>query len=167
VARAFAWLHKNVGKHGGRKDRLFVSGHSAGGHLVSLLTTDETYLKAHDLKTSAIRGVIPISGVFQIPDKRFPRVFGSEAGSAKKASPLAHVRKGLPPFLLLHAEEDLPGCDGKAAEAFCKALKAKGNDASVHEVKGNNHLTIILSAATAGNGVHQKIVGFVRKHTGK
>src|SRR5262245_52773947 len=38
VARAFAWLHKNAGKHGGKADQLFICGHSAGGHLVSLLT---------------------------------------------------------------------------------------------------------------------------------
>jgi acetyl esterase/lipase len=167
VARAFAWLHKNIGKRGGRKDRIFVSGHSAGGHLVSLLTTDETYLKAHDLKTSAVRGVIPISGVFQIPDKVLPTVFGNEPGSGKKASPLTHVRKGLPPFLMLYAEKDLPACDGKSADAFCKALKALGNDARAEEVKGKNHMSIIMTAASPDNVAHKTIVDFIRKHTGK
>jgi acetyl esterase/lipase len=167
VARAFAWVHKNIGKHGGRKDRLFVCGHSAGGHLVSLLTTDASYLKAHGLKTSAIHGVIPISGPFFIPDGAMPRVFGTEKGSGKKASPLTHVRKGLPPFLVVYAEKELPGCGEKAASAFCKALKAKGVDASTTEMKGNNHLNIIFNAGRPDNMVHKTIVGFIRKHSGK
>src|SRR5262245_31710690 len=35
VARAVAWVRRNIGKHGGRADRLFIGGHSAGGHLMS------------------------------------------------------------------------------------------------------------------------------------
>ena len=33
VARAFAWTNKNIAKYGGDPKRLFVGGHSAGGHL--------------------------------------------------------------------------------------------------------------------------------------
>src|SRR5438132_7046995 len=44
VARAFAWTHQNIAKHGGRADQIFVSGHSAGGHLAALLVTNEKYL---------------------------------------------------------------------------------------------------------------------------
>ena len=66
VARAFAWTHKNIAKHGGDPDNIFVCGHSAGGHLVSLLSTNETYLKAQGLAISNIKGTIPLSGVFII-----------------------------------------------------------------------------------------------------
>src|SRR5262245_12677282 len=37
VARAFAWVHKDIGKRGGSTSEVFVAGHSAGGHLVALL----------------------------------------------------------------------------------------------------------------------------------
>src|SRR5438132_1420307 len=49
VGKAFAWTHANIAKHGGRADQIFVCGHSAGGHLVALLATDESYLKAEKL----------------------------------------------------------------------------------------------------------------------
>src|SRR5262249_15252477 len=52
VARAFAWMHAHIAEHGGDPDRLYLAGHSAGGHLVSLVATDEKYLKAEGLKTS-------------------------------------------------------------------------------------------------------------------
>jgi acetyl esterase/lipase len=62
VARAFAWTVHNITKHGGRADAIFVSGHSAGARLAALLATDESYLKAHKLAFSNIKGVISVSG---------------------------------------------------------------------------------------------------------
>ncbi len=68
VARAFAWTHKNIQKYDGRPDQLFICGHSAGAHLTALLATDETYLKAEGLTLKAVKGAIPISGVYVIAD---------------------------------------------------------------------------------------------------
>src|SRR6516164_2426591 len=39
VARAFAWTRRHIKEYGGDPDRIFLCGHSAGGHLVSLLAT--------------------------------------------------------------------------------------------------------------------------------
>ncbi len=164
VARAFAWTHRNIRKHGGNPERLFVCGHSAGGHLVSLLSTDETYLKAVGLTTRAIRGAIPISGVYSIPERFLAHVFG---GEGKKASPLTHVKAGLPPFLILYADRDLSGCDKVPSEAFCKALKGKKTAAQTLEIKDSNHFKIILSAGTADSEVAGAILKFIRSHAGK
>src|SRR5262245_61264796 len=45
VAKAFAWTCTHIEKYGGKADQIFCCGHSAGGHLVSLLATDDKYLK--------------------------------------------------------------------------------------------------------------------------
>ena len=66
VAKAFAWVKENAGKYGGDPKKLFISGHSAGGHLVALLATDESYLKAEKCSTTDIRGVMALSGVYTI-----------------------------------------------------------------------------------------------------
>ncbi len=67
VAKAFAWTKANIAKYGGDVHQLFVSGQSAGGHLVSLLATDESYLKAENAKISDIKGVLTLSGVYGLP----------------------------------------------------------------------------------------------------
>src|SRR4030095_10355295 len=36
VAKALAWVHSNIARHGGDPARLFVMGHSAGAHLAAL-----------------------------------------------------------------------------------------------------------------------------------
>ena len=116
VARAFAWVHKNIGKRGGSPSEIFVAGHSAGGHLVALLSTDESYLRDQGLSLKDIRGAIPVSGVYAIPkDPVFDVAFGKEAQVRERASPLHCVRAGAPPFLLLYADNELPGCEGPCA----------------------------------------------------
>src|SRR5207237_768975 len=67
VARAFAWTVKHTVGYGGNPDELFLCGHSAGGHLVSLLATETSYLTNEGVPISAIKGVIPVSGVYRIP----------------------------------------------------------------------------------------------------
>jgi acetyl esterase/lipase len=166
VARAFAWTYKNIAKYGGKSDRLFISGHSAGGHLVALLATDETYLKAHGLTTAAIRGVIPISGVYEVAERFMPRVFGDEEGAGKKASPLTYVRKGLPPFLILYADKDYDMCGKKPSEKFCKALGEKGTKARTLEFKESNHFLILFAAGKTGTNVSTAIVDFIRNGGG-
>ena len=76
VARAFAWTHKHIGEYGGSADKLFVAGHSAGGHLAALLATDQRCLKAEGLATGTIKGVIAVSGVYRIPPGRMSATLG-------------------------------------------------------------------------------------------
>jgi acetyl esterase/lipase len=161
VARAFAWTHKNIAKYGGRPDRIFACGHSAGGHLVALLATNETYLKAEGLAPKDLRGVIPISGVYNIGENMMPRVFPSGAEERKSASPLRQVKEGLPPFFILYADKDFPDCGKAPSEAFCKALKEKEDRADTLEIKESNHIKIIVSAATADDMVHKKVLEFI------
>jgi acetyl esterase/lipase len=166
VAKAFAWTYKNIKKYGGRPDQIFVSGQSAGGHLVALLATDDTYLKAEGLTLKAIKGAMPISGLYQIPD--FPAldpVFGKDRAVRKKASPITHARADAPPFLILFANDELPGCDRKAATAFCQTLVAKKAHASTLEIKSRNHITILLSMLSAQDPAAKAIVEFIHRHT--
>ena len=100
AARAFAWVRKHVGDYGGRTDQLFVCGHSAGGHLAALLATDDQWLKAEGLSPQAIKGVVCLSGVFDVPDHLLPDVFGDDVATHRQASPIRHVQAGAPPFLL-------------------------------------------------------------------
>jgi acetyl esterase/lipase len=167
VARAVAWTVKNIKKYGGRPDQLFLSGQSAGGHLAALLGTDESYLKAEGLSLKAIKGVIPISGVYRLPDKPvLDRVFGKDLAVRKKASPINQVREGLPPFLILYADDDLPMCGKTASTAFCKALRAKKVEAGVAEVKDCNHIMILVKTAADNSAVTKPMLAFIRKHLG-
>jgi arylformamidase len=167
VTRAFAWTVRNVSRYGGDPEHIFVCGHSAGAHLVSLMTVDKRYLEEHKLSTKNICGVIPVSGIFEIPDGLFTMVFGEDPEKRRQASPLLQARGGLPPFLFLYADADLPYCDRPAAEAFCKALKDKGTSATTREIAMSNHYTMVTSLARQGDPVSTAIIDFIKAHPSK
>jgi acetyl esterase/lipase len=162
VARAFAWTYRNIDKYGGNPDEIFVSGHSAGGHLCALLATDPTYLKEQKLSTRAIKGAIPMSGLFTIPDEKiFEIPFGKNRETFKNASPIQHIRAGQPPFLIILGDHELPGCDGLQANAFCKALKSKEVHSHILIVPRRNHMSIIVNAVMDTDPVTRAMFSFI------
>jgi acetyl esterase/lipase len=167
VARAFAWTHENIGKYGGRADQIFVSGHSAGGHLVALLATDESYLKAEGLSLKAIRGAIPMSGVYRIEegDRLYDSMFGEDAKVRRDASPICHACSEAPPFLIIYAEHDLAMCNKMFAEQFCTALKEHKVVVRSLEVPERNHVTLLMKAGSDGDPVNKAVRDFIAEHT--
>jgi acetyl esterase/lipase len=187
VARALAWTHANIARHGGRPDQIFVCGHSAGGHLIALLTTDESYLKAVGLERGVIKGAIAISGVFRLasvgqelanalliagpaPDIEnvlYNRVFGEDSETQKLASPLTHVCRGLPPFLVISADFDLPTLRSMATE-FVAALQKEGCEAEGLKVPLTTHTGVVYDFL---HGCQPRtcaaVVAFVHKHIGR
>jgi acetyl esterase/lipase len=163
VARAFAWTHAHIASYGGRADEIFAGGHSAGGHLVALLATDEKYLQAEHLALGDIKAVIAISGVYLIVPPLFSSVFGKDVATYKEASPLEHVKAGEPPFLILYGDRDFPTCDvfsKRMAEALTDAKCA----ASTLEIKDRDHISIIKRMLNDGDPAAHAIVEFVGKH---
>ncbi len=167
VARAFAWTHKNIAQYGGRADEIFVSGHSAGGHLVALLATDESYLKAQGLPLKAIRGAIPLSGVYRIADtgRMYEAMFGGDPKARRDASPICHACSEAPPFCIIYADADLQMCGKEPSEAFCTALKDQHARVTTMQVKDRNHVTLLIKAANDADPVNQAIREFVAQHT--
>jgi acetyl esterase/lipase len=167
VAKAFAWIHTNIGKYGGDPSNLFICGHSAGGHLVALLGTNEAYLKAENLATADIKGVIGISGVYTIlPSPPFKAVFGEDKEVLKTASPMEHVGTKHPPFLILYAEKDYFMLD-VMAEQFCKKLNENSCEATVHKLAERDHISIIVHmASNEADPLNRRVFDFLAKHSG-
>lgn len=55
VHHAISWLHEHLGDYGADPGRIYVAGHSAGGHLAAMT-----------MPLGAIRGGIAISGVYDL-----------------------------------------------------------------------------------------------------
>jgi acetyl esterase/lipase len=107
VAAGLAWVIENAPVYGGSPERVAVLGHSAGGHLIALATTDARHLAVHDLTPAAIRCVGSYDSDYDIAqlvmrDARFEAVFTSDPEVWTDDSPGTHVAPGLgiPPFQL-------------------------------------------------------------------
>ncbi|MCA8940531.1 MAG: alpha/beta hydrolase, partial [Planctomycetes bacterium] len=173
AAHGFAWVHKNVSKYHGNPERIFISGHSAGGHIAALLAYDSQWLKAHEIDASkTIRGMVGISGIYYIPNstdsQQFRQVarmldfpFPVDRDSRRQASPISHVDAGDPPSLLLYGDEDYEHLDTVALGAWV-SLRAMGVEASHHMVEGQDHVNMLKNFGVRENVTTAKTLAFLK-----
>lgn len=166
VARAFAWLVHHAGELGADPNRLFVSGHSAGAHLVALLALDPRYLKAEGLTPHSIRGVIGISGPYIMGPAGFEKVFGNDPAKRADAFPLNHIKdvpaRELPRFLILSADRDYPGLPA-CARLLEEGLRKEGVSEERHEIAERDHISIIVKTAQPDDPTAKYVIDFVKK----
>ncbi|MDF2782192.1 MAG: esterase [Geminicoccaceae bacterium] len=90
VRQGIAWLHRQGAAQGFDPARIFLAGHSAGGHLAAMaLATD--WPREWGLPADAIKGVCAISGVFDLePIRRcyLNDVLALDPEQARRNSPL-------------------------------------------------------------------------------
>jgi acetyl esterase/lipase len=107
VARAVAWTQQHIRASGGSPDKLFVCGHSAGGHLVSLLATDDRYLKAEGLTPAALKGVIAVGGVYRIAAVNLQVTMSGRSLTAQLSLPETERAPGVRPSGLQTAQSKI------------------------------------------------------------
>lgn len=168
VAAAVAWVHDHARQYGGDPNRLFLMGHSAGAHLVSLVGTDDSLLGKHGEDLSVIKGVIELDTAgLDVPKVvrsgrgLYAKVFGTDPESLKKVSPLHHVapNKQIPPFLFVVAGGNKAKLEQSSAMAA--RLREAGTRAEIVEAPNKNHGTLNQDLGKAGDEVTKKVMGFV------
>jgi len=167
VARAVAWLYRNSAKYGWSPKRVYLVGHSAGAHLAALIAVDPSYLQALGLTPDSIKGVVAISGVYDLTlggvtaKMLYEPVFGSDPQVLTNASPALRVTKNAPPFLVLYAQNDLPSLDIQARR-FTRALKHAGIPVKTAMIPGRDHVSIISGLAREGDPVRRLVLEFAK-----
>lgn len=148
LARAFAWVLDNIETYGGDPARIVLTGHSAGGHMVSLLILDPVYLEAVGYAPEDVAGVVAFSGVFVIDDwiVQWARgAFPADAAGRAAASPLAlipHEDQIVPPFLLVVSENDYPELIVET-DAMRAMLDEAGVDVQTALIADREHFTLV------------------------
>jgi acetyl esterase/lipase len=145
LAAAFDWVYRNIPERGGDSSRIYLSGHSSGAHLVALLALDEKYLAKFDLARNTIRGVIAMSGVYNV-DRLDTFLAAGDVSAKHDASPIAHAHSGAPPFFISYCQWDYFGLP-KQARDFTTALKKNFVSAQLLYVPGENHISEVITLA--------------------
>jgi acetyl esterase/lipase len=156
IAAAFDWTHEYISKYGGDPNRIVVSGHSAGGHLASLLALDPKWLQRFKLPAGAIRAVVSLSGVYDVA-----RVTGFGDGATRTAaSPVHYVRGDAPPFLIEYCQWDYPGLPAQARRMDADLRKAFVRSRLIYAA-GENHISEVLDLAKDDNPVTSAMLKFM------
>ncbi len=108
AAAAVAWTFKNIDRYNGDPKKIFVTGHSAGGYLASMVGLDKSYLQKFDVDANDIAGLIPFSGhgITHFTIRKEMGISGTQP-IVDRFAPLYHVRKDAPPMLLITGNREL------------------------------------------------------------
>ena len=166
VAAGLAWVHREIAGHGGDPGRLFVGGHSAGGHYTSLLALRDDWQAARGLPPALLRGCLPVSGVFDFgPESGMsmrPRFLGAE-GNEGPASPIRHIGVAPPPFFIAYGEKDFPHLVVQAG-VMAEALVAAGGEVETMMLPGCDHLEASYASGDPDGAWVTRAVAWMRAH---
>jgi arylformamidase len=143
VRRAVAWVRRNAQSFGGDPERIYVSGHSSGGHLAGVvLTTD--WRKDFDLPDDTVKGGLCCSGLFDLKAVRLSArsayvKFTDEMEQALSSQ--RHLDKLNAPVIVAHGTLETPEFQRQSRD-FTAAVKAAGKPVRLLVADGYNHFEI-------------------------
>lgn len=142
AAEAVAWTFKNIERYGGDPKRIFVSGHSAGGYLTSMIGLEKKWLDKYGVDADSIAALIPYSGqvITHFSDRKSKGI-GELTPYVDNHAPLFHVRKDCPPYIIItgDAEQELYGRYEENLYMW-RMMKLAGHpDVRIYKLDGYNH----------------------------
>jgi len=176
---AVRFLRANADKYKINKDRVGAFGYSAGGHLVSLMGLTDAKSgfegKQHPDESSRVQCVVDFFGPTDLAawakDDGVQRAllgplmggpYKEKAADHDKASPINHVTKDAPPFLIFHGAKDFI-VPVDQSRKFADKLKAAGAPVTYVEVKDEGHGWAGPKAADTT----EKTLAFFKQHLKK
>lgn len=142
AAASVAWVFKNIKKYGGDPKKIFISGHSAGGYLTSMIGLDKKYLKHFDIDADSIAGLIPFSGhaITHFTVRKERGIDGTQP-IIDNLAPLFHVRPDAPPYLMITGDRELELLGRYEENAYMmRMMKIVGHkETKLIELEGYGH----------------------------
>lgn len=142
AAASVAWTFQNIERFGGNAEAIYVSGHSAGGYLTSMIGLDKKWLAKYDIDADRIAGLIPFSGhTITHFTVRKERGIDGKQPIIDAMAPLFHVRDDAPPLLLITGDRELEMLGRYEENAYMwRMMKVAGHKSTeIFELDGYNH----------------------------
>jgi len=146
VRRGVAWVYRNARGFGADPDRLYVSGHSSGGHLAAVVLTTE-WQKDFGLPIDTVKGALCASGMYDLhPVSLSVRssYINFTAQVVTALSPQRHLDSITAPVIVAHGTLETPEFQRQNRE-FAAALNSAGKRADLIVLNGYNHFEVAES----------------------
>jgi len=146
IMSSISWIYRNKADHGGDVDRLYVSGHSAGGQLAPMALTHDW--AAAGLPAGLVKGAVALSGLYDLEAMRrcyLDEGMNLDEGAVRRNSPLHQIPpKDRPqnPLVLCVGAEESPEFRRQQAD-YARAWAATQRPARIVEVQGANHFSVM------------------------
>ncbi len=157
-ARAsIAWTYRNIKSYGGDPLKLYVSGHSAGGHLTAMALAHDW--EKEGLPANIIKGAVASSGVYDL--EMVMRVSTNEEirmtpDLVKENSPFLHPPRPICPVIVTVGAAEPQGWKRMSLDFF-QLCKESGLECDYLEVAGANHFTMSEHLADPNSPLTQRM----------
>lgn len=172
-ALSLKWVKENIQKYCGNADKIFVMGHSVGGHLAELINADTTYFAQIKI-ANPIKGII-LNDAFGLDmyeymtkakkDQSyyiFQNAITANQAEWKKSSPLTYIKQVKTPHLLFYGSKtyDIIQMQTKRID---EELKEQNIAVNMHVVEGRTHIPMIGYMFFSDNRLYNYILDFIYK----
>ncbi|HEX3175234.1 MAG TPA: alpha/beta hydrolase [Methylomirabilota bacterium] len=134
IRAAVGWVIDHAAEVGGASDRVFVSGHSAGGHLTAMAMTD-----------ARVAGGVAISGIYDLEPIRLNYLnekLGLDPAEAARNSPMLQLPSRAAPLIVTVGLGELPELIRQSQE-FATAWQKRGLPGQYVPLPGHDHFSIL------------------------
>jgi arylformamidase len=153
IRAALTFLADRAGELGFDPSRIFIGGWSAGGHLTAAVASHP-----------AVRGGIPISGIFDLE----PIALGVlndklqlSADEIARLSPQRNIPASSPPLMLFVGGDELPELK-RQSEEYAAACRARGLPVSLDTLPGRHHFSILDELAKPDGALTRALMELIR-----
>ena len=161
IRNAIIFIYKNSAKLGVDRDRLFLSGHSAGGHLTGMMLKENWDL--HGLPADVLKGALPLSPVFE-PEAVIHTSINEDVRlnieMAQRNNVLASPPTIKAPIIVAVGELEPEGFRQQSV-SYVNLCQANGIEAEYYEIKGCNHFTALDAFSKNNHELFHKLIAII------
>ncbi len=153
IRRAVAYLWREAGRFGYDRDRIVVSGHSAGGHLTAMAMATDWPAFGADLPANVVAAGLPVSGVYDIEPLRHTPLNDAvrmDEAEARALSPIFLQPATAAPMAVVAGGDESDEFRRQARD-FAAEWGRRGVESEVLIVPGTDHFTVLDTLAEPGH----------------
>jgi len=163
--RALVWVKENISEYGGDPEFIVATGGSAGGHLSALLAISANcpeFQPGFEEKNTRVQGCVPFYGIYDLMDEQrlqlsvaldtllhesvIKQSKNENPALYELMSPISHIHKDAPPFLLVHGDKDSLTCLAEAQYFASRLDETSEQTVEFAEVAGAQHAFDVFSS---------------------
>lgn len=140
--RALIWLYQNIENHGGDRDRLFISGNSAGAHLCAMLLGYDWTQEG--LPADLIKGAVLTTGIYDIRpvlDISVNNDIRLDTDAAHRNSPMLSPPRHPAPLVAAVGGNEAEGWQRQTRD-YVAMCRSKGIECDYMELPGEDHFSL-------------------------
>lgn len=154
VRAAAAFVAATAASHGADPARIFVAGHSAGGHLTGMLLTEP----------GSLRGGIALSGLFDLEPMRLSYInewLHLDAPAARRLSPLHQVPDAAPALLASYGGLESDEFRWQS-ETYVAAWQKAGHRVALAAQPTRHHFDIVVAFGDPADPLCRAVTDFIQ-----